>query len=594
MPNVLATKRKNGQKIITPKTPDVIIFEDYEIVEDDVRMDESTKRHKGRMIVRGIFQKADTKNGNGRIYPSSLWERLLSDPDLIEMINSRGMLGELEHPEDGETNLNRVSHIVTSLERIGDDIIGTSEILNTPRGLVLQELFRSRARVGISSRGKGTSTYRGDAEYVNEDYGLQTFDYVYNPSTTDAFPEVVSESQNSDKKNTEEELVVRLQDLQIIEGRVSDISRLLPNASPADYVRFAEGLTRMQIDVSKAMEEDSSLTGFGQEILSSISEAKKSVKGAQAGTLQEGKELATKARNPVKSEGDFPPGDDDDEPDMEPDDGDTECYEQLAADLTCESCGNTQLMKVDSTKKLGEAYKAECQNCGTRMSTEAVYRIRKDEGMTCPNHQDKAMDLSLKEGVYSCSEDGCDHTEKMVEAMTKGELVARLRGVMGVASTIAERNGVLEKSNRVLQQRLGSAVKLIGETVTKAENSAVAAYVTSAINKYNGLSKVESVLRSCRTVAEAQEKVKELTPLLQNESRTRTRKGRPTRKRKVEGLPTKPSDKQKLVESQGKRASKLKKAAKPTMSEAVAPDVDHEDYGVSLLERMRKRNPNLK
>jgi hypothetical protein len=185
-------------------------------------LSEDTKH--GRMSVRGIFQRVDTKNANGRIYTSSLWEKTLNDPKVNEALRGRRMLGEVEHPKDGATNLNRVSHIVTGLSRKGDEIIGEAEILNTPTGRVVQELFRSGVEVGISSRGRGTSQMRGGIEYVDEtSFQLDTFDFVFKPSTPGAYPRlqesVLSESPYGngstmkDKLNEFKRLEVRAMDI---------------------------------------------------------------------------------------------------------------------------------------------------------------------------------------------------------------------------------------------------------------------------------------------------------------------------------------------------------------------------------------------
>lgn len=143
------------------------------------------------MRVRGAFQKAETRNANGRIYPSSLWERVLGDISLKNTIESRRMLGCVEHPSSGVTALSEVSHIVTNLTRSGNEIIGEAEILNTPQGLIIQELLRRGVPVGISSRGRGSAIMRNGVEYVNpDDFVLETFDFVYKPSTPGAYPEL--------------------------------------------------------------------------------------------------------------------------------------------------------------------------------------------------------------------------------------------------------------------------------------------------------------------------------------------------------------------------------------------------------------------
>lgn len=93
---------------------------------------------------------------------------------------------------DGKTSLKRVSHIITGLE-IEDDgtVVGIAEILDTPSGKILQELFNSGTRVGISSR--GTGSLGKDRPVVQDDYKLETWDFVANPSTSGAYPGVLSE-----------------------------------------------------------------------------------------------------------------------------------------------------------------------------------------------------------------------------------------------------------------------------------------------------------------------------------------------------------------------------------------------------------------
>lgn len=166
----------------------MVIFKDF--TESALTICEDRKQD-GYMRVKGPFQKAETRNANGRIYPSSLWEKVLGDESIKNTIESKRMLGCVEHPSSGVTSLADVSHIVTSLKRNGNEIIGEAEVLNTPSGLIIQELLRRGVPVGISSRGRGSAMTRNGVEYVNpDDFVLETFDFVYKPSTPGAFPEL--------------------------------------------------------------------------------------------------------------------------------------------------------------------------------------------------------------------------------------------------------------------------------------------------------------------------------------------------------------------------------------------------------------------
>lgn len=143
------------------------------------------------MVVGGRFQHANMTNANGRQYSNELWERVLADEGLTNTINRRQMLGTVEHPDNGETNLTNVSHIITKLEKRGDEIYGEAELLDTPDGLIMQELARKGVPIGVSSRGKGRAVYENGVEQIDpESYILETFDLVYKPSTPGAYTSV--------------------------------------------------------------------------------------------------------------------------------------------------------------------------------------------------------------------------------------------------------------------------------------------------------------------------------------------------------------------------------------------------------------------
>jgi len=140
------------------------------------------------MVVEGRFQHSDIKNANGRIYPDSLWEKVMADKTVVERVNNREMFGELDHPDDGETKLKRSSHIVTKLAKEGKEVNGRAVVMNTRNGQDLRAIFEAGGRVGVSSRGKGSVVHESGADVVQDDFVLETFDMVYNPSTPGAYP----------------------------------------------------------------------------------------------------------------------------------------------------------------------------------------------------------------------------------------------------------------------------------------------------------------------------------------------------------------------------------------------------------------------
>ena len=150
---------------------------------------ESMKENNGKLVVRGVLQRAEAKNQNGRIYPKEVLMRE-SKKYLKEFINQRRAMGELDHPESSVVNLQNVSHNVKEMHWEGDNLLGEVEVLGTPSGNILKELFKSGIKLGISSRGLGSVENMSEdteTQEVQPDFELIAFDFVSNPSTQGAF-----------------------------------------------------------------------------------------------------------------------------------------------------------------------------------------------------------------------------------------------------------------------------------------------------------------------------------------------------------------------------------------------------------------------
>lgn len=159
----------------------------FDFVKDNL-FEEAVRDQSRKLIVKGILQRAGIKNQNGRVYPKDV---LFRESKKYEesFIKERRALGELDHPESSVVNLQNVSHNVIEMHWDGDDLIGTVEVLPTPNGNILKELFRANIRLGISSRGMGTvnKNVQESADIVQDDFELIAFDFVSNPSTRGAF-----------------------------------------------------------------------------------------------------------------------------------------------------------------------------------------------------------------------------------------------------------------------------------------------------------------------------------------------------------------------------------------------------------------------
>ena len=160
------------------------------------QIQESLKENNGKLVVKGVLQRADAKNQNGRIYPREVLVRE-SKKYSENFIKQSRALGELDHPDSSVVNLQNVSHNVTEMHFEGDSLLGTVEILTTPSGNILRELFKNGIKLGISSRGMGSveqvSEADGDVMKVGKDFELIAFDFVSNPSTHGAFMHPLSE-----------------------------------------------------------------------------------------------------------------------------------------------------------------------------------------------------------------------------------------------------------------------------------------------------------------------------------------------------------------------------------------------------------------
>jgi hypothetical protein len=148
------------------------------------------------LIVEGVVQRADAKNQNGRVYPKETLEREV-EKYMEGPIAENRALGELDHPDSSIINLKNVCHNIRGLWWEGDDLIGKIEILPTPSGNILKELFLNNITVGISSRGMGSVKQLGENTVeVQDDFELLCWDFVSTPSTQGAFMKPVGLNEN--------------------------------------------------------------------------------------------------------------------------------------------------------------------------------------------------------------------------------------------------------------------------------------------------------------------------------------------------------------------------------------------------------------
>lgn len=145
--------------------------------------------------IRGIFLQADVKNRNGRVYPFEVLQKEVNRYN-EQFIEQNRAYGELGHPDGPTVNLDRVSHMITSLKPEGKNFIGEAKVMSTPMGEIVKSLIDDGGRLGVSSRGMGSLQQKGGANYVRDDFYLATAaDIVADPSAPQAFVEGIMEGK---------------------------------------------------------------------------------------------------------------------------------------------------------------------------------------------------------------------------------------------------------------------------------------------------------------------------------------------------------------------------------------------------------------
>lgn len=156
----------------------------FQVGKDGILQESTSKQ---RLIVKGILQRADAPNRNGRVYPKRILEKEVENY-IENFVKPKRAFGELDHPDSSIVTLANVSHNILDVKWSGDNVVGTVEVLDTPNGRILETLFRLGYTVGISSRGLGSVTELEEGVLqVEDDFELIAWDFVSNPSTHGAF-----------------------------------------------------------------------------------------------------------------------------------------------------------------------------------------------------------------------------------------------------------------------------------------------------------------------------------------------------------------------------------------------------------------------
>ena len=143
----------------------------------------------------GIFAQADVVNRNKRFYPTKIMDPAV-DKYVTEMVKTNRALGELEHPSHAHVNIERATHLITSIVKEGSNYVGKAKLLGTPLGSLVKNLVEDGVKLGVSTRGAGSLKKRSDGiNEVQNDFKLFTVDIVHTPSAPDSFVTHILESE---------------------------------------------------------------------------------------------------------------------------------------------------------------------------------------------------------------------------------------------------------------------------------------------------------------------------------------------------------------------------------------------------------------
>jgi hypothetical protein len=435
----------------------------------------------GRMIVQGVFQRADEKNKNGRIYPSTLWEKVLSqNSEFQKRLGSGGVAGQLEHPESGTTTLPNISHKIIEVRREGKDICGKALILNTPGGQILKELFEAKIPVGISSRGRGETQKNDDAEIVEDSYSLDTFDFVYDPSVEEARPKPVRESAAPvkqeknvmDKAKAARRLGEASETINTISGRMSSVK------SPKDIVGIVESLRAVGSSVAEI--DDADVASDVGRLMGRIDGIQKEAFAKMAGLAE-------------------------DKPEDRPEGAAMKAGKGL------------NLGKEDPAKKefdTTDESKAKSGKPGKPGTNEMNYNMG-DEGEAAEEPPAEEEEEGKKKKKH----------EEEEEAAAESVLRKKLETAIGVIEELRDRYLGLEKKKNESDRKLEAALALTDSVVKEHQKSKVAVEAERLVAANPRLKPIADRLRECRSTKHLKVMVESLVNPLLGQSKPASRDG---------------------------------------------------------------------
>lgn len=411
--------------------------------------------------IRGIFGKMDEENGNGRIYPRSLWEKILADPKIKSKLENRRMLGELRHPEYRDIDPERSAFVVTKLWAEGSYVMGEAEVLPAPTpGAILEALLSVNIVPGVSSRGEGSVTEKSGKTYVNdEDYDLITFDMTMDPSVGEAFPAVV-------------ESAMRSQFAKLVESNVrlnsscfTLMERLLEHPAKTTPVIKKTNNSINESSQGKKMSDNTQMKSVVTRLDASLR------------ALTEQKQVNAEKDRTIKT------------------------LKSKIAEMRA-----SQTILASKAQELVEAYKNERKTSARAIGVIAEMRTRYQSLST------KSQNVTST--TKSLSEQRINHVHSRYAELVES-LVKNYRKSLRVIETLVKEHQALQAKHSTLNRNYERALSTMDNVSSKVNESKIETYLRRELRNVGGFEKFSSLIGDVKTLGEARAKVEQITSLVE-------------------------------------------------------------------------------
>jgi len=418
--------------------------------------------------IRGIFAKMDEENGNGRIYPRSLWEKVLADPKLKTKLEKRRMLGELRHPEYRDIDPERSAFVVTKLWAEGSYVMGEAEVLPAPTpGAILEALLSVQIVPGVSSRGEGSVVEKAGQTIVSgDDYELITFDMTMDPSVGEAFPAVVESKMRTQftklmESNVKlnESCYTLMERLLNVQDKKSKPKVTLVNESTQGK-KMSDNSQQMKSVVSRL---DASLRSLSESKVA-IAEHERTIKALKSKVAEQRSQLTTLATK---------------------------------------------------SNELVEAYKNEQKVSAKSINVIAEMRNRFQALSESSKNQDQTANALHEQTV--------NHLHKRYAELVEG-IVKNYVKSLRVIETLVVEHKKIQESKKMVEGHYNRALQTLDQVNSRISESKVESYLRRELRNVGGFEKFSTLIGDVKDINEAKEKVAQITALVEGREIAPTRR----------------------------------------------------------------------